>query len=155
MTTNLIGVDPGVTGGVAILTADSTLITLPMPADLREFANLVADASHVIVEKAQSFPGQGIASAFNYGRHFGELLGAIIAQRVPFSLVSPGTWTRSLHVGVSGTDPKKKSAEAARRLFPNHDFRASVRCKKPHDGMVDAALILEWGRRWLAGKEAA
>ena len=39
------------------------------------------------------------------------------------------------------TDTKATSLNAARRIFPGETFLATPRSKKPHDGLVDAALI--------------
>jgi len=34
----------------------------------------------------------------------------------------------------------------ARQLWPDETWLASPRCTKPHDGMIDAALIAEYAR---------
>lgn len=153
----VIGIDPGKKGGIAKLRAlpvsgyAMSLILNVMPEDPRSFADHLRgdEALHVFIEKAQSFPGQGIASAFNYGRHFGELLG--ILHNVPHTLVHPKIWTKAMHEGTTKADAKVRSLEAARRLFPNYDFRATSKCKKPHDGLIDAALIALYGWRKLVG----
>ena len=40
---------------------------------------------------------------------------------------------------------KEMSLVSAQRLYPGADLRASTRCKKPHDGIVDALLIATYG----------
>jgi len=36
---------------------------------------------------------------------------------------------------------------AAKRLFPGQDFTLTERATKAHDGMVDALLMSEYGKR--------
>ncbi len=45
------------------------------------------------------------------------------------------------------TDTKAMSLVAAQRIFPNESFLATERSSVPHDGLVDAALICEFGKR--------
>lgn len=145
----ICGIDPGAKGALAFL-SNGVLMTRVMP-DANGIADLLSDnpPDHVFVEKAQSFPGQGVSSAFNYGRHFGEILGVLITLRQRHTLVTPQMWARALHVGSKAGDAKARSLEVAKRLWPGFDWRASARCKIAHDGQVDAALIAEWGRRQL------
>ena len=45
------------------------------------------------------------------------------------------------------TDTKSTSMNAAKRLFPDIDFRRTSACKTFDDNKVDATLICEYGRR--------
>lgn len=143
----IMGIDPGAKGGIAFIGLES-IITHVMP-DTNGLANLISAMlpEHIFVEKCQAFPGQGISSSFNYGCHFGEILGVIITLRISHTLVQPRQWTKVMHVGAKAADAKKRSLEVSKRLWPKYDFRASMKCKNAHDGMIDAALIAEWGRR--------
>lgn len=106
--------------------------------------------SHVFIEKAQSFPGQGISSAFTYGTHFGELCGTLWACGLAHTLVPPKTWTKVIHAGTKANDdPKKRTLEAVRRLFPDINLLATKRSSVPHAGLYDALAIAEYGRRSL------
>lgn len=157
----IVGIDPGKTGGIAIIrpsyTSQRDVDLLVMP-EIQEFAAkmqwLETDTSadcHVFLEKAQSFPGQGIASAFNYGVGYGELLGVLWALGLAHTLVPPRTWTKAIHAGTKDAEPKKRTLEAVQRLFPEMKLTANDRCKKPHLGIVDALAIAEYGRRKLNG----
>lgn len=153
MTPITIGIDPGQTGGIAVLPSGFTEV---MP-DIWEFKRIMEfqadfENAHVYIERAQSFPKQGVSSSFNYGRHFGELLGILIAFGIPHTLVPPATWTRVIHAGTKGGDPKARTLEAVRRLFPNKNLCATARSTKPHMGIVDALAIAEYGRRQMEGK---
>lgn len=147
----IIGIDPGkATGGIAILGVDDGIWVSPMPGMI-ELADWLEryPGAHVFLEKAQSFPKQGIASAFNYGDHFGQIQGIVIAFGMPYTLVPPARWSKVMLQGTKLKDsPKARNIEAARRLFPNVKLVAED-CRRPHSGMVDALLIAEYGRRSL------
>ena len=79
---------------------------------------------------------------------FGILIGLVTALGLPFQIVPPQKWQKSLFVGLPlKQDTKEKSAIIAMRLFPGVDFRKSSRARKPADGLTDAACIAEYGRR--------
>ncbi len=152
----VIGIDPGVNGAIAVLSKAGSMLDMePMPESgpiglLKFFKE--EWIGHVFLEKAQAFRGQGVSSSFNYGQHFGELVGMLQVMALPFTLVAPRNWTKQMHMGTSNKlEAKVRSAQAAQRLFPSVNFLRTVKCKKPHDGMIDAILIAEYGRRILYG----
>lgn len=104
---------------------------------------------HVFLERAQSFPGEGVAHTFAYGRGFGQIEGILAAIPLRYTLVSSRTWTKAMHAGTEPGDPKRRSLIAARRLFPSVKLEVG-RSTVPHKGVVDALLIAEAGRRSLA-----
>lgn len=150
----IIGIDPGKTGGMACLTDDGKVCWT------HEHCSTVAYLDELIiardgcdtslfafVERAQSFPGQGISSTFNYAQGYGEIIGCLIALRIRFELVPPAIWTKEILLGAKppkGKKDKTRNIETARRLFPDE---AEIRKNKPHLGIVDALLIAEYGRR--------
>lgn len=99
-------------------------------------------------------PKQGVTSMFSYGTGYGILQGVVGAFGFPFTLVPPRVWTKVMHAGVS-TDisAKEKSLVAALRLFPDQNFLATPRSTKPHQGLIDACLINEYGRRVLGANQ--
>jgi crossover junction endodeoxyribonuclease RuvC len=145
-----MGIDPGLKGALAISHHDD-----PIKSHLLEgmeyirFREIIHEHGlhHIFLEKAQAMPKQGVTSMFNYGVGFGKLIGWIESLMIPFTLITPQMWTKELHKGATGKDSKAKSLQVAQRLFPEIDFRATERCKKPHMGLVDAVLIAEYGRR--------
>lgn len=97
----------------------------------------------ICIEKAQPMPKQGVKSMFNYGFHYGQLITMLEISGWGYEEVPPQTWHRSMTKGYKGTS-KEKALQAARELFPDEAF---LQGKKPHDGLVDALLIAEYGRR--------
>lgn len=153
----VIGIDPGGKGGIGWI--DDTLTkgnvdVRPMPETPKQIFDLlhgiVEDEVevHAFLEKAQSFPKQGIASAYNYGHHNGFLEGALTALAIPYTLVKPNVWMKRMHAGAdSKLDTKDRSIQVCQRLFPTVSLLPTPKCKKPADGMAEALLIAEDGRR--------
>jgi hypothetical protein len=163
-----MGVDPGKAGALAILgSAGDVLELAPMPVihasegkgrdeyDLvgirqlvQRHLELAEGHLFVTVEKLQPLPpklGGGIA---NYSRGVGrgwEWL--LVAMGVPYQLVAPQTWQREMHAGTPGSDLKQRSILAASRLFPNVSLKRTHLARIPDDGLAEALLVAEWGRR--------
>ncbi len=152
MARRIIGIDPGKEGAVALIDRRENTVLVELlsdmtPAKLYVWAMPYIEAHPlVLIEKSQARPGQGVVSMFTYGTGFGRLLGWCETLELPYELVPPQTWTRVMHAGTSGTDPKARSLEAVRRLFPTQCLTVG-KGKKPHQGLVDALLIAEFGAR--------
>lgn len=113
-----------------------------MGADFRE-----PEIKMCYLESVHSLPGNGSVSSFKFGYVFGATEMCLAAHSIPYTLVTPKTWQKKYHQGMSkDIDPKKRSILAFNRLYPGVDLRASDRCKLPHSGLVDALLIAEYGR---------
>jgi hypothetical protein len=67
----------------------------------------------------------------------------LTAFGIPFELVRPQKWKREF----SCTSDKNKSIEVAQRMFPDVSLMRTERCTKPHDGIAEALLMAEYGRR--------
>lgn len=96
-----------------------------------------------VVEHVNAMPGQGVTSCFSFGQNFGFILGLLTAFRIPYELVRPQKWKKEF----SCTSDKNTSIEVAQRLFPGVDLRRTPQCRKPHDGICEALLMAEWGKR--------
>ncbi len=144
------GTDPGKTGGHAILSAKREVIAYMPMGTLDEtinFYSAVKGSLLVMIEKAQCMPKNGAVGMFNYGQGYGEILGALSALGIPHITVPPRTWTKRMHEGIPrDLEPKARSLAAMCHLFPGFDLKATPRCKKHHEGMIDAMLIAEYGR---------
>ena len=82
---NIAAIDPGLSGGLAILHGgEVTAKPLPIAGkdlDLGTFSQWLKDSSPglVVIEKVHSMPGQGVASMFKFGQGFGAILGIAAA----------------------------------------------------------------------------
>lgn len=150
-----IGVDPGLSGAVAVISPDSLKI-FDMPtmtverngkakrqvsaSELAELLYLYSDKEcHVFVEKVSAMAGQGVTSVFSFGRSFGMIEGILAALHMPVTYVAPATWVKGVKRGTG----KDASRQRAMELFPNNqaDFK-----RVKDDGRSDSALIAYWGK---------
>ena len=108
------------------------------------------DFDLVMIEKQQSFPGQGVSSTFSTGFGYGLWLGLLNAAGIAYEEVRPAAWTKSM---LSGSTGKGKGAHilAAKRVFPGIDLRRSERARVDDDGIADAALLAMYGYRRALG----
>jgi hypothetical protein len=93
-----------------------------------------ASAVHVVVERAQSFPGQGVASSFRYGRDYGRILGVLDVLGWPYETVPPGVWHRAV-VGGDPADGKARAALVVAQRLPDLELRPGRR-RVPHSGIA-------------------
>lgn len=158
----ILGVDPGKSGGIALMIlrsirtgAPELVWAEPMPAleDLaRELSQRASDIKCAYLEKVASRPMQGVTSVFSFGQHYGSLLGVLTTLKIPYVLVPPQAWMKQMHQGTDAGDTKVRSLQAARRLFPGQNWKATPRCKKDHDGIAESALIALYGVKHFLGK---
>lgn len=144
MTGPILGIDPGVTGGLAFLFPDDSLLISDIPA-VDGAVDVAAVARHIrqhqprvaVIERASARPGQGVSSTFKYGAAYGALQAVCAALGVPVDLVAATTWKR--HFGLS--KDKEKSRALAIRTWPQ--ISVWFARKKDH-GRAEAALIARW-----------
>jgi crossover junction endodeoxyribonuclease RuvC len=155
--TRIIGIDPGLSGAVAVLTGADSLAVLDMPTmtverngkakrqvSATELAEIIYtmknDDCHVYCERVGAMAGQGVTSVFSFGRSFGMIEGILAALKMPVTFVAPATWTRAI-----GRSPGKDASRArAMELFPDYEYFFK---RVKDDGRADAALIAHWGRK--------
>jgi len=148
--TSVIGLDPGVTGGVALLPEGCGAEVYPMPGGPLELYTLLRGfvAKHgvrgtgfvVWSEKAFLMPSNGAKANFAVGRSAGLIQMACAALGLPLYEVAPNTW-RPAMVG------RGKDKEASRLLAIQHYPHLADRLKfKNSHGLAEALLIAEWGK---------
>lgn len=156
----VLGIDPGLRGGLAFLTVSGQIELHPMPTiadkdyDIQELKRLLSQnlPSLVVLEQQIALPGQGLTSTLQTGKGFGILLGLLAGLEIPHQVVGSKAWQSKLYTGVKATlDTKAKSEIIAKRLFPSADFRKSDRARVAADGLTDAACIAEYARRLYTG----
>lgn len=144
------GIDPGQRGGIARIrdgVAERCLVQYMPNSPLLIVAaleNIVIDL--VVLEKAQSMPKQGIVGAFNYGVHYGTLIGILSVMGIPFVEVRPNVWKKEMLQGVRDKSDKKQVITFCKRLFPDVNL-IPPNCRVEKDGLAEALLLAEYGRR--------
>lgn len=138
----IIGIDPGITGALAVYDHGSLVSVHDMPVldgqvDGGRLAQLFDEwhAHMIALERVQPMPRNGSIASFSLGKNFGIVIGVATALSHPLVTIRPVEWKRRM--GLMG-----KSKEASRRLaielWPQH--ADSFRLVK-HDGRAEAALI--------------
>jgi crossover junction endodeoxyribonuclease RuvC len=157
----VLGVDPGLGGGIAILLPDDTVTLYPVPVlkagtSKREYdvpAMMAILSQHqvalAIIESVAARPGQGVSSMFKFGLGLGLWQGLLSGLGIPFHLVRPQDWKKAI---LCGTKKDKVAAIMyAQRRWPTASLLRSPRSKFLDHGLAEAACLAEWGRRLLAG----
>ena len=124
----IIGIDPGLSGAIAVLKDNKVLSINDMPVmaegkkNKRQLnsAQLVAllksksssdEEVAVVVEQVNAMPGQGVTSMFNFGQTFGAIKGICAALGFPIFFVRPSKWKKHFDLINSSkhfsSEPKK------------------------------------------------
>lgn len=155
----VIGIDPGVTGALAVINglSDGSTLTVEAVHDLPTFSektstgktrryidasalrDLLADigpADRVVCERLNAPPGIASTVAFSMGSTAGTIGAVLRLAGVQVKLVSPTVWKRALSV------PADKQAA---RDFATRLFKTSEHWKRKLDhNRAESALIGAW-----------
>lgn len=174
MKTFFISADPGKLGALACLDESGSIIgKMATPINENDEVSVKDELDFVldmfrndpdrvffIIEDVHPLYAVSAKSTGTFMFNKGELHGIFETIRcfssnveIYVKFLAPKTWQKEVwnhadKVFLSGKiDTKKTSLRCAERLFPGTDFRKNEKCKTPHDGIVDAILIAEAGRR--------
>ena len=148
----IIGIDPGLSGGIAVLDNNKVLELFDMPvmADGKKnkkqlnsalLAKLIKESisntseSAVIVEQVNAMPGQGVTSMFNFGQTFGAIKGICATLELPIFFVRPSKWKKHFELINSAKDASRTKAI---EMYPHLAEKLS---KKKDVNKSDAILI--------------
>lgn len=157
MSSLVIGIDPGVSGAVAILEQERLVMVFDMPTveikvghamKRRVSAEMLADELRMYadqgavawIEKVSAMPGQGVSSMFAFGEAYGLARGVLAGLGVPCHTVTPMKWKK----GMGLNQGKDASRAQAAQTWP---MRAGEFKRVKDDGKAEAALIALWGSR--------
>lgn len=166
-----LGVDVGNKGFLALQYKGEFTYYSIEGRDLHELGEIITGIRNqykyitCLVEDVHAIYGSSAMATFSFGFNKGVIIGLLIANNIPYQLVQPKEWQKEIWsnsdmeilyravkikdklVMKRAVDTKKTSINAAKRMFPNEDFRRTEKCKKIDDNKVDATLISEYGRR--------
>ena len=140
-----IGIDPGKSGGVAII-YDDNLYTGKCPNTVHDMVEevkvpldiMAIPKSKAVIELVHSMPGNGVKSMFTFGQNYGTWLGIMAALKIPYDIVPPGKWMK--HYGSMPKDKKarkNKLKQLAQQAWPTHRITLAT---------ADAVLIAMYSR---------
>jgi crossover junction endodeoxyribonuclease RuvC len=143
------GVDIGLEGAIALLTAEGALIdVVDMPCLAAGAAGrcalnapLVADIlakTHASHEFVGARPGEGPAGAFSFGKSLGTIEGVLATLSIPQTLITPAVWKRTVGIPPGKEGAKDRARAEAIRRWPS---KAALFARKRDDGRAESALI--------------
>tara|TARA_B100000424_G_C22788224_1_gene423418 strand:+ start:312 stop:803 length:492 start_codon:yes stop_codon:yes gene_type:complete len=151
----IIGIDPGLSGAIAILKDNKVLKIFDMPVmsegkknkrqlnsaqlvDLIKENMSIQDEVAVVVEQVNAMPGQGVTSMFNFGQTFGAIKGVCAALKLPIFFVRPSKWKKHFElINCSKDASRTKTIE----MYPSLSNQLT---KKKDVNKSDAILIARY-----------
>jgi hypothetical protein len=157
----IAGIDPGASGGIALLSPDGALISVHDTPKMKHDGKTVPDAAaiskildgvqFITLEKVGSRPRQ--SGVFTFGMSQGIVVAVARMLDIPIQMVRPQDW-QDLHGLKNGEkDTKKKKAQIAEKaltFYPDANLygpKGGLR-----DGRSDALLIARWGYLQKSGE---
>ncbi len=155
-----IGIDNGISGAIAAIAGNGQLFEWhPMPIQRARKGNEIdvvalaaiidrltdcTMAPEVVVEE----PGgsKSAKAAVSMAASFHAIRALLDLRKMRWHRVTPQEWQREMLPGSKSGETKARALELARRLWPREKWLATERCRTPHDGAIDAAIMAEWLR---------
>ena len=151
----IIGIDPGLSGGIAILDdlKIHDIFDMPIMSEGKKNKNQLNSAqlvniinkhvlkkenTFVIVEQVSAMPGQGVTSMFNFGQTFGSIKGICAALGLPIFYVRPAKWKKHFELINSSKDASRTKVI---EMYPSISSRLT---KKKDVNKADAILIARY-----------
>ena len=148
----IIGIDPGLSGAIAILENNKVLRIFDMPVMSEGKKNkrqinsallvnilkenvLNNEEISVVIEQVNAMPGQGVTSMFNFGQTFGAIKGICAALELPIFFVRPSKWKKHFELINASKDASRTKAI---EMYPK---LSSELAKKKDVNKSDAILI--------------
>ena len=151
----IIGIDPGLSGAIAILENKNVLKLFDMPVmaegkknkkqlNSAQLVNIIkkninkSDDIAVVVEQVNAMPGQGVTSMFNFGQTFGAIKGVCAALNLPIFFIRPSKWKKHFELINSSKDSSRTKVI---EMYPSLSNQLS---KKKDVNKSDAILIARY-----------
>ena len=148
----IIGIDPGLSGAIAVLENVKVLSLFEMPVmaegkknkrqlNSAQLVNIIKENTNgdeeiaVIVEQVNAMPGQGVTSMFNFGQTFGAIKGVCAALGLPIFFVRPSKWKKHFELINSSKDASRTKVI---EMYPSFSKQLA---KKKDVNKSDAILI--------------
>ena len=151
----IIGIDPGLSGGIAILDDLKIFDVFDMPImsegkknknqlNSAQLVNIIKkhilpnSDTFVIVEQVSAMPGQGVTSMFNFGQSFGVIKGICSALSLPIYFVRPTKWKKYFNLIKTNKDASRTKVI---QVYPEISSKLS---RKKDSNKADAILIARY-----------
>lgn len=159
----VLGVDPGLTGAMALMSGRGLVSVTDLPVMMRgagtgsvknqvdagalnsTMREMLAPYDRqevmVVIELQQAMGGGMNASAvFSLGLTAGIIEAVVAARSLPHELVQPSVWKKAMGLSAKGKDAKEQSMAMAKRYYPDAQLHLAK-----HHNRAEAILIARWG----------
>ena len=157
-----MGIDPGASGGFAVIDDDGRAWACPMPRDHKGILFVLERVTenrtrlvHCVLEHVWTSPQMGVVSAGSFMENFGAIKMALTAFDIDYELVAPVKWQNAMGVRTPpgrraelGHKDKNISKRAAELMLA----RGSYPTMKITHAIADALLLAAYCRK-IAGSQ--
>ena len=169
---NILGIDPGNSGALAVLRCEGDQIDLVSVHSFPRLRRKVSGSAKeeidlaglcvllrglidakltAYLERVGAMPGQGVSSMFTFGRAVGQVEALLVALGCPTQYVTPRIWKSRFSL----TAEKDESLRVAKLLWPAQAYLFDLGNKRDSIAVAEAALIGRYGaERELALRRA-
>ena len=151
----IIGIDPGLSGAIAVMHDKKVINMYDMPVmaegkknkrqlNSSQLVNIIKENINeneetiVVVEQVNAMPGQGVTSMFNFGQTFGAIKGVCAALKLPIFFVRPSKWKKHFELINSSKDSSRTKVI---EMYPTLSAQLT---KKRDVNKSDAVLIAKF-----------
>lgn len=161
-----VGIDNGLTGALAVL-CDGRLYMSPVITQGKGKGNEinitavyewlsgtlseVAPGRRVFAVLEKPGGSKSASSASSMGDSYGVLRAMLSLTGIRHERITPQRWQGKMIPNCEKGQTKVYALAVAKGLWPSENWLETPRCKTPHTGLVDAALIAEYARRERLG----
>ena len=148
----ILGIDPGLSGAIAVLEDTKVLGLFDMPVmaegkknkrqlNSAQLVDIIKENIQsneevaVVVEQVNAMPGQGVTSMFNFGQTFGAIKGVCAVLKLPIFFVRPSKWKKYFELINSSKDSSRTKVI---EMYPSLSNQLT---KKKDVNKSDAILI--------------
>ena len=119
--TLVAAIDPGANGALCFLSDEGIMEfydfkKLGLKGYIDAFKGLDTQLTGVIVESVTAMSGQGVTSMFSFGQRLGELEGMLQTLDIPYELVRPQKWQKT--IGVEPKSGKQGIYDTISKIYP-------------------------------------
>lgn len=120
--------------------------------DIAQVAAMVArfEPAHAFIEKVHAMPKNGAVSMFSFGMGYGMILGLCLSLEALLETwhVPPQKWQKFMYASMPNAKELEPKARAMAKFYDT--WPEMMEKNVTHDGIIDAILLCEYGRRSLA-----
>jgi hypothetical protein len=161
-----IGIDNGISGAITAIDGCGRLLTWkPMPIQRARRGNEVdvvgvetiirtmtsGDPKSAVYVLEEPGGSKSVKAAVSMSASFHAIRAVLDMHGCRWHRVTPQRWQKAMLPGSKAGESKPRALELARRLWPVERWLATERCRTPHDGAIDAAIMAEWLRVHVIG----